>query len=329
MERHRNTTRGGAPVALILAANLLFTPVAARAFKGFCSQPSSNGPELNASDCLYVLKVAVGLLTCSPACSCAPKGTLPTKATDALLCLRKSVGQPVSLLCPCPVPDRDDFDDNSVDPDKWFGSDEVDGNGVLTETGHALQYTCDSGTTYDQSVRVWFGSVVPYATDWEVQVDVANSTVGTSDDHVNSFGISIIDMGNPDSELYGELYVSRAGGPPSRSGFYGELYDDNNFIESVDTGGLGVTAGAVRIAFDAGNKVVTLSYDTDSSNGYTWVPYGSFGLDGTGGDDANSDWDLDDGDRFGISLYGYSSNMVVTPGQMRADDFHVTGGVMP
>jgi hypothetical protein len=33
--------------------------------------------------------------------SCAPKGTLPVTATDALLCLKKAVGQGVNLNCPC------------------------------------------------------------------------------------------------------------------------------------------------------------------------------------------------------------------------------------
>jgi len=32
---------------------------------------------------------------------CAPKGSLPTSARDALVCLRWAVGQNVSLDCPC------------------------------------------------------------------------------------------------------------------------------------------------------------------------------------------------------------------------------------
>jgi len=66
-----------------------------------CSQPVSSGSMPTASDCLFILKVAVGTETCDPACLCAPKGSLPVSATDALVCLRKAVGQQVSLACPC------------------------------------------------------------------------------------------------------------------------------------------------------------------------------------------------------------------------------------
>jgi hypothetical protein len=66
-----------------------------------CSQPVSSGATPVATDCLFILNVAVGLQTCSPECICAPTGTLPTKATDALLCLNVSVGINLPLNCPC------------------------------------------------------------------------------------------------------------------------------------------------------------------------------------------------------------------------------------
>lgn len=66
-----------------------------------CAQPLSTGAQPTASDCLFILKAAIGSETCLPACICAPKGTLPATATDALLCLQRAVGQPLELNCPC------------------------------------------------------------------------------------------------------------------------------------------------------------------------------------------------------------------------------------
>jgi hypothetical protein len=67
-----------------------------------CGQPISSGPSPVATDCLFILQAAVGSQTCSPECVCAPTGTLPVKATDALLCLRHSVGDDsVPLQGPC------------------------------------------------------------------------------------------------------------------------------------------------------------------------------------------------------------------------------------
>jgi hypothetical protein len=66
-----------------------------------CARPVSGGALPAASDCLFILRVAVGASTCAEPCVCAPKGTLPTTATDALLCLKAAVGQSVTLDCPC------------------------------------------------------------------------------------------------------------------------------------------------------------------------------------------------------------------------------------
>lgn len=67
-----------------------------------CAQPLSAGEKPVATDCLFLLNVAVGTQTCALPCACAPTGTLPTKATDALLCLASATGQSVALNCPCP-----------------------------------------------------------------------------------------------------------------------------------------------------------------------------------------------------------------------------------
>jgi hypothetical protein len=71
---------------------------------GRCSQPVSSGPTPTASDCLYILSSSVGTLTCDFACICAPKGSLPIAATDALVCLQKATGIDVPLDCPCGIP---------------------------------------------------------------------------------------------------------------------------------------------------------------------------------------------------------------------------------
>ena len=84
-------------VLAILA--ILWAPASARAQK--CGQPLSDGAVPTASDCLFILKAAVGTESCSPECICAPSGTLPVKATDALLCLAAAVGTSLSLDCPC------------------------------------------------------------------------------------------------------------------------------------------------------------------------------------------------------------------------------------
>jgi len=66
-----------------------------------CAQPLSTGATPTASDCLFILNAAVSAVTCTPECVCAPKGSLPISATDALMCLNKATGLDVPLNCPC------------------------------------------------------------------------------------------------------------------------------------------------------------------------------------------------------------------------------------
>jgi hypothetical protein len=77
-------------------------PATAIAAHGDCAQPVSTAANPLASDCLFILRVAVSLQACTPQdCVCDPTGDGSTTASDALTCLRKAIGEPIALLCPC------------------------------------------------------------------------------------------------------------------------------------------------------------------------------------------------------------------------------------
>lgn len=316
--------------SLLLAASATLAPTEAPAAKGDCGQPTSTGTGPKSSDALSILKFSVGQqgtdCTAKP-CVCDVNGSGTTTSSDSLLDLKKAVGQGVTLACACmALPTSDNFNDNVKDTDLW-SADIKDGNGVLNETNHVLQYTCGSGTSYDQSLRDWIASALPYDADWEVRIDVGNFTNPTSNTQLDSFGISMIDANNAGSEVYAELYSSHYGGPPTRAGFYSELYENDTYITNADTFGLDVTTGAVRMAFDSASKVVHVYYDLDPSDGYTWVEFGSFGLAGSGGSTGNANWGLSGSAHMTVGVYGYSSNMTVAAGDLYGDNFVITGGV--
>ncbi|HEY2772590.1 MAG TPA: hypothetical protein VGK20_00930 [Candidatus Binatia bacterium] len=129
-------------VAGALAAGLAGTLApAAWAEPGGCSQPVSTGADPVATDCLFILRAAVGSATCSRPCICEPRG-VATKATDALLCLQFSVGQNVPIDCPCNSPGKPDLEasDTTFDP----SSDVVPDTNV---TGHS--YNSSTATNAD------------------------------------------------------------------------------------------------------------------------------------------------------------------------------------
>ncbi|HEY2775923.1 MAG TPA: hypothetical protein VGK20_17915 [Candidatus Binatia bacterium] len=308
---------------LLLAGALLATallPAVAAAGKGQCSQPSSNGTKPVASDCLYILKAAVGALSCSPACICAPSGSLPAKARDALLCLRVSVGQAGSLACPCVV--GDDFDDSSEDPSKWGSGDDIQGHGTLTETDKVLQYACSPPTGYDIALRRWVEQVMPYDSDWEARIDAGNLVAPALAAQYASFGIAVYHVTYAD-EAFIELYANSAG-----RGFHGDLYRHGNSAANADTLAIGgLSAGSARITFDATTKILRFYYDASGDDGSTWTELGSFGIHGSG--TGNVDWGLTAGETMSISVYGYSQDVSVGPGQLFGDNFAVSGGVVP
>src|ERR1051325_513791 len=161
----------------------------------------------------------------------------------------------------------DDFNDNLKNTSKW-GADEIIGHGVLTETGGQLQYSCPSGTGDDDFIREWIWSEMPYNSNWEMQLDVVNNTTLPASSE-NSFGIKVRSPFTSDNEVFAELYASRIGSGPQINGFHGEL-ETGASVSTVDTGGLGATAGAVRMVFNSTNKGITTFHDLGVSNGYQW-----------------------------------------------------------
>jgi hypothetical protein len=84
--------------ALIVAA----APSVSLAAQGDCGQPVSNGASPTATDCLFILRAAVGSSTCDPTCICDLNGNGGSpNATDALTCLNVAVGNPSLLNCIC------------------------------------------------------------------------------------------------------------------------------------------------------------------------------------------------------------------------------------
>lgn len=91
----RRSTSGFLALALTLG---LGAGTPSLAGLGDCGQPLSDGDGPVASDCLHVLRAAVGTVGCED-CVCDLNASASQTASDALLCLRSAVGQEVELAC--------------------------------------------------------------------------------------------------------------------------------------------------------------------------------------------------------------------------------------
>jgi hypothetical protein len=97
----RVASLGALPFAILLVVE---SPSLALAARGDCAQPMTDGARPMATDCLAILKDAVGVDLCLPECACRVRGQDEITATDALACLVASVGGAAELACAC----RDD-----------------------------------------------------------------------------------------------------------------------------------------------------------------------------------------------------------------------------
>ena len=221
----------------------------------------------------------------------------------------------------------DNFNDNSKDASKW-GTDTVTANGVLDETNKRLQYTCASLVPENQSERPWKLTRFPYNADWEIQFDTYNATTPIIAGQVCSMGVTILSPLSGGDFLYHELYrVSHGTG--DGIGVNADLTNDDLNVVSEDTGDLAINRVALLVRWDSKKKVMECLYDKNPEDGFQWIELASMGLSGADGTSGNTDWGMDAKDQFFVSVYGYSSTMKVSAGQMYLDNFSERGGVTP
>jgi hypothetical protein len=86
------------------------------------------------------------------------------------------------------------------------------------------------------------------------------------------------------------------------------------------------------VSFDSATEVLTCFYDPDGpQNGYTWLRFASVGINGNGGTDGNTTWEINGSQPFQISLLGYSYDRTILAGSLYADNFRIsaTNTVVP
>ncbi len=85
-------------VTAALVTVLVSTAAAAGAGQGHCGRPVGAGEQPTSTDCLFILRAAVGSEDCRPSCICDTNGSAATTASDALLCLQVAVGVPGAMM---------------------------------------------------------------------------------------------------------------------------------------------------------------------------------------------------------------------------------------
>lgn len=209
----------------------------------------------------------------------------------------------------------DNFNDNIKDTTRW-GPDVVGGGaGALNETNSRLEYTTSlvSGGV-NNAVRPWILNQGAYNLSWFVQMDAfigftspatgvfhgGNISLGV-DNHADSGDSANLQFADVNGQRVVRIGVFRDG--------FTQLF--------LDTPAANSSLVTLRIAFDAVGQTLTFLFDGDGpAGGLALSPITSISI-GSG----SANWGMDASSLFDARIFGAAGEVVITSGQLFADNF--------
>ena len=211
----------------------------------------------------------------------------------------------------------DDFNDNSLDGEKWGNSSFFDA--LLIESGTKLTPSSFSGAEWYPGVE-WIGSELSYTQSWEVTVlaEVTEVAGVFSSGDLLGIGIFVMPKNNgviSDSEWLDislEKHVDMNGYSGFHHGVNSAVESDSEPI-AFGAALTNATEVVLRIAYDAESRMLFSSYDYGT--GYKFLS--------TAFVDA---WGMTSADGFVVRLVLSAENFSGTPGSATLDNFKIVSG---
>jgi hypothetical protein len=222
----------------------------------------------------------------------------------------------------------DDFNDDAIDLVRWLPFD-ASGSASLEERNQRLEFE-SSGAGIEWQYQAW--SNVSYDEDFEVTFRVANTTVPAADDEFAGIGIEIYPSDSAITRLNVRL------GSYFFEGFGASRDILSSFLSESESGTLSTPAfpvqpvfsfpkaAALRVAFDSNNKVFSVYYDANPTDGVQWTELSTFGVDGDTDGVNNLNFNLSEGGAFSVLVYARSDNYDAEFGELVLDDFQAVQG---
>jgi hypothetical protein len=223
----------------------------------------------------------------------------------------------VALAEPANLFGADNFNDDKRDSTKW-GLDESENTGMLMEIDGRLEYTgqAPEDAFGGYAERPWILNTGSYTENWEARVDVHVGNL-TLPDEESGVQMALAVYGNGSiGEI--KLEIARENENTLRRFRY---TTDGDVGET--TAATATTDGALRISFNAAQKVLTFAYDANGPvGGYTWTTLKTVDVDA-----GASNWAMTDASRFTLAIFGEHEGVMVEPGDAWADNFETTSAL--
>lgn len=203
----------------------------------------------------------------------------------------------------------DDFAGASKNSLKW-GPDNRVGSGLLSVSGDGVLRYSLSGSANNEDLMEWPWIVghASFSKNWCIQVDVHVPVIPLPPGYTAvGMGIGVSNSADPNDSFGANLENVRSDGPQELN-FHTDLEVNGStpadWISSVPSPS---TNAAVRIAWDAGTRILSASYDTNGPvGGYTWTTFRTFNPV------PSTNWNMSGTETFKIFVRGYSEGTTVT-----------------
>lgn len=211
----------------------------------------------------------------------------------------------------------------SIDTSKWGDKIEV-GNATFTQREGRLEFSAPTVPLDGGQAILPLIQTLEINQNWEAVLEVnGNHTPASGGNY--SIGFGIVKTGNLSESLYIEYFAERTSS--TYRGFLTALDGEDDVLGEEFSADLGIQKALIKIAYNAAVKTITTSFDRDGTNtGFGWQVLGTFGLAGTGGSTANSNWNLNGTNTLTLFLGGYAEDTTVPAGTVWLDNFALTIG---
>jgi len=190
------------------------------------------------------------------------------------------------------------------------------GGGELTIKAGRLSYAVEEPTEKDFQYLLFQPARLRASQDFTITGTFKNDAIPESSSQLASVGIEVYQATDLRNRVAATLSVARLEGFFSRTVFT-QVVQDGEPVDSTYTADLRLPVEVTfKLTYSAADKVFSVFYDADADAPIDWVPVGSFGVAGEGGESGNANWKMRSSEKFLVYTYGYSENLQIFEGDV-------------
>lgn len=217
------------------------------------------------------------------------------------------------------TPIKESFTGSTLDNTRWFQYQQE--SGFLQPYKNKLNYVTQGAKTKQDFASIELLTSRPgYNESWQLTLDLTNTAKQGDAKKAEeaACGIMIFNVGDRKDYLFLEFY--------GKSGVEAGIITDGTHTKKNHISiPKAASKGSLRVSFDKATKLMSLEISpTNKSQGYQWVPVGTFSPKNSKDGKVRAQWNMDPASgQFGIQLFGFGYNVKVPNKKVTYDNFEI------